>query len=80
MSSSSSGLQPEDWGGDTIFVNVSAQTGEGIPQLLEMIGLQAEVLDLKRQPEEAPLPVPSSRLSSIAVAVRSLESSSRTER
>ncbi len=41
------GLQPEEWGGDTIFVNVSAHTGEGIPTLLEMVGLQAEVLDLK---------------------------------
>ncbi len=47
------GLQPEDWGGDTIFVNVSALTGEGIPQLLEMIGLQAEVLDLKANPKTA---------------------------
>ena len=45
------GLQPEEWGGDTMFVNVSAQTGEGIPQLLEMIGLQAEVLDLKANPK-----------------------------
>jgi translation initiation factor IF-2 len=46
------GLQPEEWGGDTIFVNVSAITGEGIPQLLEMIGLQAEVLDLKANPNK----------------------------
>jgi translation initiation factor IF-2 len=41
------GLQPEEWGGDTIFVNVSAHTGEGIDQLLEMIALQSDVLDLK---------------------------------
>ena len=41
------GLQPEDWGGDTIFVNVSAHTGEGIDSLLEMVHLQAEVLDLR---------------------------------
>jgi translation initiation factor IF-2 len=47
------GLQPEEWGGDTIFVNVSALTGDGIPQLLEMIGLQAEVLDLKANPKKA---------------------------
>ncbi|MCL2725762.1 MAG: translation initiation factor IF-2 [Polyangiaceae bacterium] len=47
------GLQPEEWGGDTIFVNVSALTGQGIPQLLEMIGLQAEVLDLKANPKRA---------------------------
>ncbi|MEA2747210.1 MAG: translation initiation factor, partial [Myxococcales bacterium] len=46
------GLQPEEWGGDTIFVNVSALTGDGIPQLLEMIGLQAEVLDLKANPKK----------------------------
>jgi translation initiation factor IF-2 len=47
------GLQPEEWGGDTIFVNVSAQTGEGIPQLLEMVALQAEVLDLRANPSAA---------------------------
>ena len=44
------GLQPEDWGGDTMFINVSAMTGEGIPQLLEAIGLQAEVMELKANP------------------------------
>lgn len=38
---------PEDWGGDTQFLHVSAQTGEGIDQLLEAITLQAEVLELK---------------------------------
>ncbi|MGE0485743.1 MAG: translation initiation factor IF-2 [Gammaproteobacteria bacterium] len=38
---------PEDWGGDTQFVNVSAKTGEGIENLLEAISLQAEVLELK---------------------------------
>lgn len=37
---------PEDWGGDTMFVNVSAKTGEGIDSLLESILLQAEVLEL----------------------------------
>ncbi len=47
------GLQPEEWGGDTIFTNVSAMTGEGIPQLLEMLALQAEVLDLKANPKKA---------------------------
>jgi len=44
------GLQPEEWGGDTIFANVSAQTGEGIDALLEMVALQAEVLDLRANP------------------------------
>ncbi len=38
---------PEDWGGDTLFINVSAQTGEGIDSLLEAVLLQAELLDLK---------------------------------
>jgi translation initiation factor IF-2 len=38
---------PEDWGGEDIFVNVSAKTGEGIDDLLESILLQAEVMELK---------------------------------
>jgi len=42
---------PEAWGGDTMFVDVSAHTGEGIDQLLESVLLQAEVLELKA-PEE----------------------------
>ncbi|HKJ18182.1 MAG TPA: translation initiation factor IF-2 [Xanthomonadales bacterium] len=37
---------PEDWGGEDIFVNVSAKTGDGIPELLDAILLQAEVLEL----------------------------------
>jgi translation initiation factor IF-2 len=41
------GLSPEEWGGDTLFVNVSATTGEGIDRLLESIQLQAELLELK---------------------------------
>jgi translation initiation factor IF-2 len=40
-------LVPEDFGGDVICVNVSAKTGEGIDTLLEMLALQAEVLELK---------------------------------
>jgi translation initiation factor IF-2 len=44
------GLAPEAWGGDTIVVPVSAKTKEGIPQLLEMILLQADVLELKANP------------------------------
>jgi len=44
---------PESWGGDTMFVEVSAKTGEGIDQLLEAVLLQAEVLDLKA-PKDAP--------------------------
>lgn len=38
---------PEDWGGDTQFVPVSAKTGEGVEALLEAISLQAEILELK---------------------------------
>ena len=45
------GLIPEDWGGDTIFVPLSALSGEGIDSLLEMIGLVAEVQELKANPE-----------------------------
>ncbi|MCC5846048.1 MAG: translation initiation factor IF-2 [Verrucomicrobia bacterium] len=40
------GLAPEDWGGDTMVVPVSAMTGEGIDDLLEMVNLQAEILEL----------------------------------
>ncbi|WP_278925720.1 translation initiation factor IF-2 [Staphylococcus auricularis] len=41
------GLIPEDWGGDTIFVPLSALSGDGIDDLLEMIGLVSEVQELK---------------------------------
>ncbi len=44
------GLIAEDWGGDTVFVPVSAKTGEGIEQLLEMVLLTAEVAELKANP------------------------------
>ncbi len=40
-------LAPEEWGGQTIYVNVSAKTGKGIPELLENILLQSEMLELK---------------------------------
>jgi len=43
-------LLPEEWGGDTVVVPVSAKTGEGIDKLLEMILLVAEVLELKANP------------------------------
>ena len=43
-------LIPEDWGGSTIFVPVSAKTGEGLEDLMEMILLTAEVLELKANP------------------------------
>ena len=41
------GLSPEDWGGDTTFVGVSALNGDGVDELLELICLQAEVMELK---------------------------------
>jgi translation initiation factor IF-2 len=40
-------LVPEDWGGDTIFGAISAKTGEGVNELLELIHLQSEILELK---------------------------------
>ncbi len=43
-------LIPEDWGGSTIFVPVSAKTGEGLEDLMEMILLTAEVMELKANP------------------------------
>ena len=46
------GLTPEDWGGDTIFMRVSAKQGEGIEELLEMVLLQAELLELKANPDK----------------------------
>ena len=46
-------LIPEDWGGSTIFVPVSAHTKEGIPELLEMVLLTAEVMELKANPNRA---------------------------
>ena len=45
------GLVPEDWGGDTIFVQVSAKENRGIDDLLEMVLLQAEILELKADPD-----------------------------
>ncbi len=41
------GVIPEEWGGENIFVNVSARTGQGVDQLLDAVLLQAEVLELK---------------------------------
>ncbi len=48
---SDNGVVPEDWGGDTTFVPVSAKTGEGIDQLLEIVLLQADLMELKANPE-----------------------------
>jgi translation initiation factor IF-2 len=45
------GLQAEDWGGDTVMVPISALKREGIPELLDMILLTADILDLKANPD-----------------------------
>jgi translation initiation factor IF-2 len=47
-------LAPEDWGGKTIYVEVSAKTGANIDKLLEMVLLQAEMMDLKADPDYQP--------------------------
>jgi len=44
------GLTPDDWGGETIFVDVSALTKQGVDKLIEMILLQADLLELKANP------------------------------
>ncbi len=46
------GLIPEDWGGDTIFVEISAKFGKNIDELLDMILLQAEMMELKANPKQ----------------------------
>ena len=46
------GLQPEAWGGDTVVGMVSAKTGKGLDDLLELIALQAEILELKANPDK----------------------------
>ncbi|MEA3283427.1 MAG: translation initiation factor IF-2 [Synergistota bacterium] len=51
---SDQGLIPEDWGGDTIMVHVSAKSGENIDQLLEMILLVSEMEELKADPAVSP--------------------------
>ena len=45
------GLTPDDWGGETIFVDCSALTKQGVDKLLEMILLQADLLELKANPD-----------------------------
>jgi translation initiation factor IF-2 len=47
------GLIPEQWGGETIYVDVSARTKQGLDQLLSMISLQAEILELKANPNKS---------------------------
>jgi len=45
-------LVPEEWGGETMFVNISALNGDGVDDLLESLALQAEVLELKANPKK----------------------------
>jgi translation initiation factor IF-2 len=47
------GLQSEDWGGKTVMCEVSGLTGQGVDNLVEMLGLEAELLDLKANPKRA---------------------------
>lgn len=46
-------MTPEDWGGKTICCPVSAMTGAGVPELLEMVLLQAEIMELKTNPNQS---------------------------
>ena len=46
-------IMPEEWGGDTIFVNVSARKGDGIKELLETVQTIADVLELKANPKKS---------------------------
>jgi translation initiation factor IF-2 len=47
------GLIPEAWGGETIFVDLSARTKQGVDTLLEMLALQSEILELKANPNKS---------------------------
>ncbi|RLC31285.1 MAG: translation initiation factor IF-2 [Deltaproteobacteria bacterium] len=47
------GVAAEDWGGETLFAEVSAKTGQGVDELLNLILLQAEMLELKANPKKA---------------------------
>ncbi|HIW78675.1 MAG TPA: translation initiation factor IF-2 [Candidatus Bilophila faecipullorum] len=46
------GLVPEEWGGDTVVCKVSAKTREGLDEMLEMLALQADILELKANPDK----------------------------
>lgn len=47
-------VMPEEWGGSTVMLPISAKTGQGVPELLDMIALTADMLELKADPESAP--------------------------
>ena len=73
------GVIPEEWGGENIFVPVSARTGQGVDQLLEHMLLQAEVLELQA-PRDGLAPASSSNRASKRAAARSLPCSCRRAR
>ncbi|MCK5113585.1 MAG: translation initiation factor IF-2 [Phycisphaerae bacterium] len=45
------GLQPRQWGGDTEVIETSAETGQGVDELVELLSLEAEILELKAEPD-----------------------------
>lgn len=47
-------VTPEEWGGSTVMLPISAKTGQGVPELLEMIALTADLLELKADPDAVP--------------------------
>ena len=51
------GLNPVEWGGDTEMVEVSAETGDGLDNLLEVLSLESEILELKANPERSAIGV-----------------------
>ena len=73
-------LVPEDWGGQTVMVPVSAKKRQNLDQLLEMILLSTDILELKANPKRSPPPARCSKPSSIAAAVRWRRCSCRTAR
>ena len=74
------GLMPEEWGGTTVFVNVSAKKKQNLEQLLEMLLLVADLQELKANPKKAGRRAPCSRRGSTRGAARWPPSSSRTAR
>ena len=73
------GLNPIEWGGDTEVIRTSATTGQGIPELIEILDLQSQVMDLKADPT-APRAAPLSKAASTRAWARSPPFSFRMER
>ena len=72
------GLMPEEWGGTTVFVNVSAKKKQNLEQLLEMLLLVADLQELKANPKQAGGGHGARRRGSTRAAVRSRPSWCRT--